>query len=75
METSELEIVLADWLKLNQDKMTYSANIPTDLEQFDHEILSMENPQMLRYLIQGESLLPELLDHDTKYVRILVDYV
>ena len=65
--TKELEILLRDWLLLNQEGMNYE-----DVEQFDHEILSIENPQMQRYLINGEDVLPE---HDNKYMRILLDYV
>ena len=37
--TKELEIVLKDWLRINQDKLTYE-----ELEQFDWEIVCMENP-------------------------------
>ena len=37
--TKELEIVLRDWLKLNQDRMSYQ-----ELEQFDSDILDVENP-------------------------------
>ena len=37
--TKELEIILGDWLALNVDKMTYG-----DLEQFDTDILDVENP-------------------------------
>ena len=44
----------------------------SDVEQFDDEILNIENPQMQRYLINGEELLPE---HDNKYMNLLVDYV
>ena len=65
--TKELEIVLRDWLLLNQHKLSYA-----EVEQFDQEIVSMENPQMQRYLINGEQVLPE---HDTKYMRVLLDYV
>lgn len=43
-----------------------------ELEQFDMEVLDVENPQLLRYLMNGDSLLAE---HDTKYMRQLVDYV
>lgn len=49
--TKELEIILSDWLTLNMDKMTYG-----DLEQFDSDILDMENPQLQRYLVNGEAL-------------------
>ena len=65
--TKELEIVLADWLTLNQHKMSYQ-----DVEEYDHQILSIENPSLQRYLINGESIVPE---HQNKYVQILVDYV
>ena len=37
--TKELEIVLRDWLELNSQKMTYA-----ELEQFDDEIIGIENP-------------------------------
>ena len=39
--TKELEIILSDWLILNMDKMTYA-----DLEEFDENILDIENPQL-----------------------------
>ena len=66
--TKELEIVLRDWLILNQDKFTYE-----ELERFDNEIVSMENPAMQRVLINGEPIQDPA--HDTKYLRILIDYV
>ena len=65
--TKELEIVLRDWLILNQDSLNYQ-----DVEEFDQQILNMENPDLQRYLINGLPLKPE---HDQKYLRILVDYV
>ena len=65
--TKELEIVLKDYLKLHQAAMTRE-----EVAQFDDEILNIENPQMQRYLINGEDILPE---HDCKYMRVLVDYV
>jgi len=65
--TKELEIVLKDYLTLNSAQMTYE-----ELEQFDADVLDIENPQMQRYLMNGEDLLPQ---HDNKYMRILVDYV
>ena len=46
--TKELEIVLRDWLRLNQETMSYE-----DLEQFDSDILDIENPQLQRYLVNG----------------------
>ena len=39
--TKELEILLRDYLILHQEKMSYS-----DVEQFDEEILNMENPML-----------------------------
>ena len=39
--TKELEIVLADWLSLNMDQMSYP-----DLEEFDQNVLDIENPQL-----------------------------
>ena len=65
--TKELEIVLRDYLELNAPGMTYA-----DLEQFDADVLDIENPQLQRYLMNGDSILPE---HDNKYINILVDYV
>ena len=65
--TKELEILLSDWLKINQHKMTYQ-----DVEEYDHMILSIENPSLQRYLVNGEPVIPE---HDNKYVRIMLDYV
>ena len=59
--------MLRDWLELNAAGMTYD-----ELEQFDNEILDIENPQLQRYLMNGEELLPE---YDLKYMRLLVDYV
>jgi hypothetical protein len=38
--TKELEIVLGDWLSINIDKLSYS-----DLEEFDANILDIENDQ------------------------------
>lgn len=37
--TKELEIILGDWLKLNMHNMSYA-----DLEEFDNDILDIENP-------------------------------
>jgi hypothetical protein len=44
--------------------MTYE-----DLEQFDNDILDIENPQLQRYLMNGDPLLPE---HDRKWMRAMV---
>ena len=65
--TKELEIILRDYITLYGDKMSYE-----DLEQFDEEIISIENPSLQRYLVNMEPLEPE---HNTKYVRELVLYV
>mmetsp|Transcript_6518 Transcript_6518/g.10473 ORF Transcript_6518/g.10473 Transcript_6518/m.10473 type:complete len:92 (+) Transcript_6518:323-598(+) len=65
--TKELEIFLSDWLTLNMDKMSYQ-----DVEDYDQEILSIENPSLQRYLLNGEPLLEE---HKGKYMTILLDYV
>ena len=65
--TKELEIILRDYLTLNKAKMSYA-----DLEQFDNDVLNFENPQLQRYLINGNPLDKE---HDNKYMRVLVDYV
>ncbi len=39
--TKELEIVLRDYLTLHAEKMSYE-----ELEQFDTDILDIENPQL-----------------------------
>ena len=39
--TKELEIILGDWIQLNLDKLSYQ-----DLEEFDTDILDVENPQL-----------------------------
>ena len=65
--TKELEVVLGDFLKINLGKMTYK-----EVEEFDAEIISMENPLMQRYLINGDMVQPE---HDTKWMKVLLNYV
>ena len=65
--TKELEIVLGDYLKLHMNDMTYE-----ELEEFDREIITIENPQMQRYMINGDPILPE---HDTKWMKILMKYI
>ena len=47
--------------------MSYS-----DMEEFDEQIVSLENPSMQRYLLNGE---PVELQHDTKYLRKLLEYI
>ncbi len=65
--TKELEIILRDYMTLYGAGMTYN-----DLEEFDKDVLSMENPSLQRYLMNGDPLAPE---HNTKYMRLLVTYV
>ena len=65
--TKELEIVLGDWLTINSATLSYD-----ELEQFDDQILDMENPLLQRYLLNGEDLAEE---HDLKYVKVLREYV
>ena len=65
--TKELEIVLRDYLTMNAEKMTYE-----ELEQFDNDILDIENPSLQRYLLNGD---PIEVEHDNKYMNILVSYV
>jgi succinate dehydrogenase flavin-adding protein (antitoxin of CptAB toxin-antitoxin module) len=62
-----LEVVLRDYLTMYCDEMTYA-----DLEQFDDEVLNIENPQLQRYFMNQEPLQPE---HNTRYVNALVEYV
>ena len=65
--TKELEIVFRDWLDLHAHEMSYA-----ELEEFDDNILDIENPQLQRYLMNGEDILPE---HDNKYMNVLVNYI
>lgn len=65
--TKELEIVLSDWLKLNGKNLSYE-----ELDEYDHNVLDIENPSLQRYLINGEPLKEQ---HDNKYMRILKKYV
>lgn len=44
--TKELEVIFRDYMTLYSAKMTYA-----ELEQFDMEILDMENPSLQRYLV------------------------
>ncbi|CDW86288.1 UNKNOWN [Stylonychia lemnae] len=66
--TKELEIILGDWLKLNMHNMSYA-----DLEEFDNNILDIENPQLQRYFVNGEPIKDFHLNN--KYVKIVQDYV
>ena len=65
--TKELEIILTDWLKEHGAGLTYE-----QLEQFDHEVLNIENPQMIRYLMAGEPLEDR---HNNYFMRTLKKYV
>ena len=65
--TKEIEIILTDWFKEHAAGLSHS-----ELSQFDRDVLNIENPTMIRYLLSGERLEKE---HDTRYMRILVDYV
>ena len=65
--TKELEIILRDYITLYGGKMSYE-----ELDQFDDEILNMENPSLNRYLVNQEPIEQE---HNLKYVRELVLYV
>ena len=54
-------------MKLNQNEMSYN-----DLEEFDNDVLSLENPTLQKYLMNGDKLRP---DHDKKWMRLIVEYV
>ena len=54
-------------MKLNQNEMSYN-----DLEEFDNDVLSLENPTLQKYLMNGDKL---RLDHDKKWMRLLIEYV
>eukprot|EP00347_Sterkiella_histriomuscorum_P022371 403330721 len=66
--TKELEIILHDWLKLNLKELNYQ-----DMEQFDSDILDIENPQLQRYFVNGDGILDE--HKNKKYVKVVQDYV
>ena len=59
--TKELELLLTDWFRERGAGLTYS-----QLEQFDQQVLNIENPQMIRYLMAGEPLAPQ---HDNEFMR------
>ena len=59
--------MLRDWLDLHAPSMSYD-----ELQQFDDDILDIENPSLQRYLMNGDDILPE---HNNKYMNILVDYM
>ena len=65
--TKELEILLSDWLTLFGHSLSYE-----ELDQYDRDVLNIENPQLIRYFMNGDALQPE---HDNKYMRILKQYV
>ena len=65
--TKEIEIILTDWFKEHAAGLSYN-----ELKQFDIDVLNMENPQMIRYLLSGEPLDGQ---HDNKFMRIIVEYV
>lgn len=54
-------------MKLNQNEMSYN-----DLDEFDNDVLSLENPTLQKYLMNGDKL---RLDHDKKWMRLLIEYV
>mmetsp|Transcript_11819 Transcript_11819/g.13420 ORF Transcript_11819/g.13420 Transcript_11819/m.13420 type:complete len:111 (-) Transcript_11819:126-458(-) len=41
----ELEIIIGDWVEMNLDKMDYK-----DLDQFEEEVIQVENPVLFSYL-------------------------
>ena len=40
----ELEIIIGDWVETNIDNLSYE-----DLEQFEEEVVQVENPILFRY--------------------------
>ena len=47
----ELEIIIGDWLDLNIEKMNYE-----DLDQFEEEVVQVENPVLYSYLCDAKPL-------------------
>ena len=52
---------------MNADKMSYE-----ELEQFDRDVLDVENPSLHRYLVNCDVVEEQ---HNNKYVNALVEYV
>ena len=63
----ELEIILRDFLKMNQDNMSYQ-----DLEEFDRDVLDVETPSLNRYLVNEDEVEEQ---HKNRYIKLLVEYV
>ena len=47
----ELEIIIGDWVEMNIDKMSFE-----DLEQFEEEVIQVENPVLFQYLCDNKPL-------------------
>ena len=65
--TKELELVLTQYLHVFANGWTYK-----ELEAFENEIMSMENPQLVKYLMNGD---PVMDKHKTNHMDKLLDYV
>ena len=72
----ELEIIIGDWLDLNLDKMSYE-----DLDQFEEEVIQVENPVLYSYLCDNKDLndsnaMKGAKKHtESKYLLELKEYV
>ena len=47
----EIEILLVDWFTQHSEELSYE-----ELVQFDTDVLNIENPSLIRYLMNGDSL-------------------
>ena len=72
----ELEIIIGDWLEFNIESMTYD-----DLNQFEEEVIQVENPVLFGYLWNNKDLddnnaIKNGKKHtESKYLIELKDYV
>ena len=72
----ELEIIIGDWIDLNIKKMDYK-----DLDQFEEEVIQVENPVLFQYLCDGKPLNDDNVIKDGKkhtesrYLLELKEYV
>ena len=65
---SEIDFLISTSYGPGRYDMSYE-----ELEMFDDQVLDIENPQLQRYLMNGEPLLEE--HAEMHYINALVDYV
>jgi len=60
----ELEMLIMSWYDTNKDNLSVN-----QLQEFNNEILNMDIPEMNKYFVKLEPLLPEL-----KFSKLIMDY-